>query len=330
MVEISFPVGDVRDAGGLRVDAFLAKRLKGYSRAEIKRLIGLRRVSLLRAREDSPRPAKAAARVALEDTILVRFPKKEDRPSKHESLEILHEDEHVVAVNKPGDMLSHPTDTSLLNAATTVLACQLSGEKLRLAHRLDRETSGVLLFAKDADTARALGDLFTRREVRKEYLAIVRGRAAFRSRAVERPIAPEGGAIKVRQAIRSSGRPACTRLDRLAEGGGISVVRAVPESGRLHQIRVHLAWLGHPVIGDKLYTGDGEHYMKAVRKELTDDDRASLGAPRQMLHARKLRFTHPATGEPVEVRAPLPEDFKACLKGAGWPKTRIGRIDAGS
>ena len=315
-VEVPFEVPG--DHAGARVDAYLARRLHRYSRAEVQRLIGSGRVSL------RGRAVKAAARVGPGDRIVVRYPRREEPPSRHASLDVLYEDGSLLAVAKPGDLLSHPTDKIVRGAATSILREQF-GARLHLVHRLDRETSGVLLLAKDPAAARALTDAFTRRQVAKEYLALVRGRVAFSSRAVDLPLGREGGEIKVRQSVTKDGRPAATQFRRLAVGAGASLVAAAPRTGRLHQIRVHLATLGHPVLGDKLYTEDGAAYMKAVRRTLSAEDIAALGAERQMLHAWRLRLAHPSTGRPLEITAPPPEDFVACARALGIDVRNVAR-----
>lgn len=332
-VEVEFPASDLALKEPLRVDAFLARRLHRYSRAAVQRLIAEKRVFLRGRPRGGPagprgtgreenglvRPAKAASRVGPEETVVVRYPRRPEPPCRHASLAVLHRDPWLLAVDKPGGVLSHPTDKVLENAATTILARQFPGERLHLAHRLDRETSGVLLLARAVEAARSLAGRFEGRRVEKEYLALVRGEASFKSRSVSLALGREGGEIKVRQAAREEGQPAVTEFELLGAGGGVSLVRAVPRTGRLHQIRVHLASLGLPVLGDKLYSGGGEHYMKAVRKELTAEDLEALGAERQMLHARCLRLDHPMTGEPLEIAAPLPEDFLAVMRRAGIP-----------
>ncbi len=299
------------EQSGRRVDAFLAMRLKRYSRSQVQRLIEQGRV-LLRGRA-----VKAATRVSSGETVVIRYPKTSEPPCAHSSLSVLHEDAALLAVDKPGGVLSHPTDKVLANSVTSILAAQFPGKKLHLAHRLDRETSGVLLLGRSPQAARALVSQFEGRLVSKEYLAVVRGRVPWASLRVESPLAGEGGEIKVRQAVGGrEGSPASTEFFRLSSSHGASLVRALPKTGRLHQIRVHLASLGHPVLGDKLYTGRGEAYLKACRHELTDDDLLALGAPRQMLHALRVRFAHPADGRPMDIRAPIPSDMRACLARA--------------
>ncbi|MEK7743610.1 MAG: RluA family pseudouridine synthase, partial [Elusimicrobiota bacterium] len=164
----------------------------------------------------------------------------------------------------------------------------------------------------------ALVAQFENRRVAKEYLAVVRGRVPWARIRVGSPISSEGGEIKVRQAVGGrEGSPASTEFVRLSSSKGASLVRALPKTGRLHQIRVHLASLGHPVLGDKLYTGRGEAYLKACRHELTGEDLLSLGAPRQMLHALRIRFAHPTDGRPMDIRAPIPSDMRACMSCSG-------------
>lgn len=307
-VEVPFPVRERPETAGMRLDAFLVRRLQAHSRSVVQGFIREGRVFL------RGRPAKASTRVDLNDTVIVRYPPRREAPPLHERLPVLYEDEHLIAINKPGGVLSHPTGKVVQNTATTILARQFAGTRLHLVHRLDRETSGILLLAKNPADAFSLARQFERRSVSKEYLAVVRGCPAFTRRVVEEPLGPEGKAIRVRQAVnRETGQPASTAFDRLATGRSLSLVRAVPRTGRLHQIRAHLAWLGHPVLGDKLYFQDGEYFLKAVAGELDAEDFAALGAKRQMLHAGRVSLLHPHTGAPLTVEAAPPEDFQHCI-----------------
>ncbi|MFA6319247.1 MAG: RluA family pseudouridine synthase [Elusimicrobiota bacterium] len=308
-VEVPFPVPS--GTGRLRLDRFLAGRLRGYSRSKVQAMIAEGRVRLKGS------PAKPAARVGDGDLVVIRFPWRPDPPSEHERLEILHQDEEVLAVNKPADLLSHPTDKTVKASATWILGRQVPGFKPYLVHRLDRETSGVLLFGRTPRAARRLSEQFESREVRKEYWALVRGRFLSRRRVVDRPIGRQGHAIRVRQSVCAGGQAARTVFSSLSAGTEASLVSAVPRTGRLHQIRVHLAWIGHPVVGDKLYIGEGEAYVRAWKGDFADLDRAVLGAGRQMLHARRLEFRHPSTGCRIRLEAPLPLDFSACLESFG-------------
>ncbi|MEQ1918165.1 MAG: RluA family pseudouridine synthase, partial [Elusimicrobiota bacterium] len=216
---------------------------------------------------------------------------------------------HIVVISKPGGTLSHPTDKVLHNTVTHLLTKQL-GRKVYLAHRLDRETSGTMVLALDVDAARSLYEQFVAHGVRKEYLAVVFGAVSWTETVVDAPLGEEGKAIRVRRAVGgANGQSAVTEFRRLATDGRLSLVSAMPRTGRLHQIRAHLAHIGHPLVGDKLYCGDGEVYMKAVRKEVSRADLDALGADRQLLHAWRLSFKHPGDGRALAFTAPVPDDF---------------------
>lgn len=298
---VEVPFRALKEHGGMRLDSFLVARLHKYSRARVQKLIDEGRV--LRG----GRGAKAAARIAEGESVVIRYPRTEEPPVPHEVMPILYQDDSVIVIDKPGGTLSHPTDKILHNAVTTILSRQI-GRKVFLAHRLDRETSGALILALDAASARSIFDQFVAHAVKKEYLAVVFGDVSWKTKLVDAPLGPEGGEIKVRQAV-GSGQPAVTQFSWLAGDGRLSLLAARPRTGRLHQIRAHLSFIGHPVVGDKLYVGAGEAYLKAVRRELGRQDLDELGADRQLLHAWKISFRHPKTGRPLDVTAPVPADF---------------------
>ena len=167
-----------------------------------------------------------------------------------------------------------------------------------------------MVLALDVDAARSLYEQFVAHGVRKEYLAVVFGEVAWAETVVDAPLGEEGKAIRARRAVGgANGQSAVTEFRRLATDGRLSLVSAMPRTGRLHQIRAHLAHLGHPLVGDKLYCGDGEVYMKAVRKEVSRADLDALGADRQLLHAWRLSFKHPGDGRALSFEAPVPGDF---------------------
>jgi len=301
---IEVPFRALKEHGGLRLDSFLATRLgKKYSRVMVQKLID----DGLVAR--AGRPVKAAARVSEGETVLIRYRRVEEPPVPHETMPVLYKDEHIVVISKPGGTLSHPTDKVLHNTVTHLLAKQL-GRKVYLAHRLDRETSGTMVLALDVPSARSLYEQFVAHGVKKEYLAVVFGAVDWESKVVDAPLGEEGKAIRVRRAVGgANGQSAVTEFRLLATDGRLSLVSALPRTGRLHQIRAHLAYLGHPLVGDKLYCGDGEVYMKAVRKEVSRADLDALGADRQLLHAWRLSFKHPDGGHALSFEAPVPDDF---------------------
>lgn len=301
---IEVPFRALKEHEGMRLDAFLAVRLgKKYSRVAVQKLIDDGLVTR------TSRPVKAAARVGEGETVLIRYPRVQEPPVPHETMPILHLDERFVVISKPGGTLSHPTDKVLHNTVTHLLSKQL-GRKVYLAHRLDRETSGTMVLALDVDAARSLYEQFVAHGVKKEYLAVVFGAVDWEHKIVDAPLGEEGKSIRVRRAVGgANGQEAITEFRRLATDGRLSLVSALPRTGRLHQIRAHLAHLGHPLVGDKLYCGDGEVYMKAVRKEVSRADLDALGADRQLLHAWKLSFKHPGDGRALAFEAPVPDDF---------------------
>jgi len=301
---IEVPFRALKEHEGLRLDSFLAARLgKKYSRMAVQKLIDDGLVTR------TVRPVKASARVSEGETVLIRYRRVAEPPVPHETMPVLYQDDDIVVISKPGGTLSHPTDKVLHNTVTYLLSKQL-GRKVYLSHRLDRETSGAMVLALTVPAARSLYEQFVGRGVKKEYLAVVFGAVAWSERLVDAPLGEEGKAIRVRRAVGgANGQSAVTDFRRLATDGRLSLVSAQPRTGRLHQIRAHLAHLGHPLVGDKLYCGDGEVYMKAVRKEVSRADLDALGADRQLLHAWKLSLRHPADGRPLSFEAPVPADF---------------------
>ncbi len=312
---------------GYRIDRFLAQRLKGYSRSKVQGILAEARV----LKEE--RPAKAHGKVRAGDKIQVSYPRKDEKPlAPGVSLPVLYEDDDLLLIHKPAHLLSHPTDKVVHNTVLGVLRhTRPNLESLHLLHRLDRETSGIMSLAKNSRAARLWAKAMMRHEIRKEYIAFVRGVLSPSEGVMDWPIGAEGGPIRVRQAIHGLGAsPARTRYVLLKSWGqirfssngaskldltpGVSMVRVFPQTGRMHQIRVHMAALGHPLLGDPLYTGEGEIYLKLVAGRCTPADRSTLGFPRVALHAATLSFLHPMTQSPMRIEAPLPEDMQRYLR----------------
>ena len=245
-----------------------------------------------------------------------RSPKDPFLPPPPDILHEIYRDEHILAVYKPPGLLCHPMGTARLSAMS-IAQDQLEREgqrtELRPLHRLDRETSGVLLMARTREADVAIKSMFEKRTVHKRYLALVHGHLKLESELVDEPIAPDDGPIRVRMRVHSRGKSAQTQLRVLEHFGseeGFSWVEAIPFSGRTHQIRVHLAHLGHPVVGDKLYQGDGEAFLKKWHGELQLHDIEELGLPRHALHASLMSLEHPLTDSgQIELTAPTPSDL---------------------
>jgi 23S rRNA pseudouridine1911/1915/1917 synthase len=227
---------------------------------------------------------------------------------------IIHEDADLLVVNKPAGLVCHPTKgdefSSLISRARLYLTSTLNPQpSTHLINRLDRETSGVVLIAKNPETAGELGKILESRAVEKEYLAIVHGHVATGQRIIDAPLGKdESSRVAIKDCVRPDGAPAQTeffveqnfsRASTLnPQPSTFSLLRLRPRTGRKHQIRLHLAHLGHPVVGDKLYGGDEDLYLALVQNRLTGGQRARLIFENHALHARSIKFLW--RGRPLE------------------------------
>lgn len=282
---------------GLRLDLFLAAVFPDLSRKQAKRLIDGRRVSV-----DGRIEAMASRVLRRGERVSVVLEASPEAPTTPPDLPVLYEDEECLAVLKPPGLPSGPTrDPGRRHAAA--LAERVAGRKLTLLHRLDKDTSGVLLLGKTSAFSAALLDAFRHRRVEKRYLALVRGRPQDRFEVVSHLREGEGDRMLT---VRAGGMRAETAFRVRARAGEYALVEAAPRTGRTHQIRVHLAQAGCPILGDPLYGGDA----------------AARGAPvpRQMLHARTLAFVHPRTGVELRLEAPVPADFQEVARAVFGPR----------
>ncbi len=212
---------------------------------------------------------------------------------------ILYEDEEVIAVDKSGNIPTSPSGKYWANCLVHVVQKELNLPWVHAVHRLDRETSGVNLLAKTKASARTLGRDFQNGVVEKGYTAVLRGQLRAREILVSAPLRnAENGAIRIKQAVHPQGREASTRFRLRARLPGASLVAISPLTGRTHQIRAHAAYLGHPVVGDKLYGVAETEVIAWVR------DGALTSEQRQSLHATWLAFQHPVSGRQLRVKAP--------------------------
>jgi 23S rRNA pseudouridine1911/1915/1917 synthase len=303
-------------AAGQRLDAFLAHELPKYSRVQLRKVIGAGGVKV------NEQGTKVAHRLAAGDRIVLVLPPMNSAGPNPEDipLDILYEDEHIIAVNKPPGMVVHPARghwSGTLASALSYHFRQLStaGGPTRpgIVHRLDRDTSGVMVVAKTDPMHFALAAQFENRTTEKEYLAITAGVPDRDRDRIEQPIGVHPHQ-REKMAIRGghvTSREAATFYEVLERFAGFAAVRVLPKTGRTHQIRVHLAHIGCPVLCDKLYGGRTLIKRSELVRGRADDDTIVLA--RQALHALRIKLAHPASGEPIEFIAPLPGDLTAVL-----------------
>ena len=298
------------DAAGLRLDRFLAGAGRGWSRSQVARWIEGGHVTR------NGRPSKPAQFLAPGDAIEVNppAPTPSDVLPQEIPLDVLYEDEHLIVIDKPPGLVIHPAagnpDGTLVNAL--LAHCRdLSGiggvERPGIVHRLDKDTSGVLIAAKTDLAHRALSLSFRWRTTDKRYLAVAYGAPKADEGVVDAPIARHPVERK-RMAVVPGGRQARTLWWVRERFAGASLIECRLVTGRTHQVRVHLAHIGHALVGDPAYSG-------RQWREI-DDTRAAAACrefPRQALHAWKLTITHPATGEPMTFEAPIPADIRELL-----------------
>ena len=301
-------------AHGWRLDHYLVRLYPNFSRAQFQASIASEAVTV------NGLSAKSSRRLRVNDVVELTLPedavprvKPEDLP-----LSVLYEDEHLVAIDKPADMIVHPgrgRSTGTLVAALQFHFDSLSdvGGTLRpgIVHRLDRDTTGVIVVAKNNQVHHKLSRQFEHREVTKRYLAICWGGPELDSDYIETHVGVSRRNREKMRVVAAGGkaRHAVTFYEVLERFERTSYLRLSPRTGRTHQLRVHMTHLGHPVLADRLYGG--------VRAEGLE-----LPIRRQALHAHSLELAHPLTGRPIRFEAPLPEDFQRtleCLRPGGTP-----------
>jgi RluA family pseudouridine synthase len=239
-------------------------------------------------------------------------------PRPELSLTILHDDADLVAVDKPPHLVAHREGAFGHNTFLPELERRVGAvAPLHLLHRLDRETSGVLLLARHADAVRALQPQFADGTIEKRYLALVHGRVAAATFTIDAPIGPAGGAIAARRAVAPhtpGAKPARTDVAVRERFAAHTLLDVTPRTGRTHQIRVHLAHAGHAIVGDVLYGDSEARYLAFVQHLKAGGDPRWPGerpAGRHLLHAHSLSLRHPRTGAPLVLQAPPPADFTA-------------------
>ncbi len=304
------------EESGFRLDAFLAHHFTDYSRVHLRRVITAGGVTIDGRGGKPAYRLKPGQRVSI---VLPEIPREAPTPEDI-PLEILYEDDDVVAVNKPPGMVVHPARGHWSGTLASALqyrygkTLSATGGPSRpgIVHRLDRDTSGVILVARHDQAHSKLGVQFQERSVEKEYFAMVAGCPDRDRDFIKEPIGPHPKQRKM-MAIRreeSAGNAAETFYEVIERFDGFAALKVLPKTGRTHQIRLHLTHIGYPVLCDRQYGGRRRITRGEIRRDTED---ALVLLERQALHAKRVKFTHPATGKPMEIEAPLPDDIRLVL-----------------
>jgi len=310
----------------IRLDAFLQRFIHWRSRTSIQDLIRGGFVSVAAA-EPGEREPRAAAVVERRPgrrllhgsrvTIDIPEPLRVQRAvSAASDLCVLYEDAEVLVVDKPPMLPVHPSGRHLADTLIQRIHATYGQEderrefRIKLCHRLDRETSGLVVCARDPRSHAAIMAQFENRDVDKEYHAIVRGVPADDGGVIDLPIgSARGSEVQLKMAAVADGLPSRTTWSVIERHADCALVSCKPFTGRQHQIRVHMDAIGHPLVGDKLYGVDEQVFLRASTGDLTPAELRALGMPRHALHNHRIAFTSPATGERIEVRSSLPQDM---------------------
>jgi 23S rRNA pseudouridine1911/1915/1917 synthase len=316
------------DGGGARLDRYLSGLDHGLSRTRIKALIEEGRVSV------GGRTVKEASyRVKSGEQVTLSIPEPVDTEltAQRIPLDVVFEDEYLIVVDKPAGLVVHPApgnpDGTLVNALLAHCGESLRGiggvRRPGIVHRLDKDTSGLLVAAKTAEVHAALVELFQAHDIDRQYAALVWGVPRPSAGRIETLIGRDPNNRKKMAVVTRNGRSAITNFEVEARfGDAAALVRCRLETGRTHQIRVHMAHQGYPVIGDPLYARAGGRRLKALPAAVAD---AVAGFGRQALHAGRLGFRHPATGEALQFDRPPPDDMMHLidLLDAAFPTNSI-------
>jgi 23S rRNA pseudouridine1911/1915/1917 synthase len=228
---------------------------------------------------------------------------------------VVHEDERLIVVSKPGDVVCHPSKHGPWSSLVGAVREHLGLATVHLVFRLDRETSGIVVLAKDPRTASRLQTAMQDRRVGKAYLAILTGELAAAVR-VEQPLGTDTASpVFMKSAVCPDGQQAATLFEPLSLGRGFTLARVTTETGRKHQIRAHAQWLGHSVVGDKIYGPDARLYLDFIDRGWTPELEKALLLPRQALHCARIDLH--AAGMPIAFEAPLPADMRGFCERHG-------------
>lgn len=308
VVRIRFVVE--RNYAGWRLDAYLQQKLRRLAPEKLPELIATRLET-----EDGSRLAPDT--IVAPGLAFALLKEVEPEPETPLVFGVVHDDGQLLVVDKPSGLPVHPTARYFAHTFTTLARARFPDRKIDPAHRLDRETSGLLACGTAPEWTRALKRSFADGRVQKAYLALTLGWPAEERFAVDAPLALTlQSEVRVRMHVHPEGAACRTEFEVLArrtaaDGARIALVACVPRTGRQHQIRAHLLAAGTPIVGDKIYGPDELIFDRFTKRAMTPADLSSLRLPRQALHAWKLALPHPETRELVSLESPLPPDLAA-------------------
>jgi 23S rRNA pseudouridine1911/1915/1917 synthase len=303
------------DGNGRRLDVYLSARFPIFSRAQVQRMITQGQVAIVGRR------LKRASILYTGEVLEITAPGLAPVGPPPPMPPVLYEDERLLVVDKPSGMLAHPTGIIFAYALVGIVRQARPEHEVDLAHRLDRETSGVSVLTKDMAANAQLKAAFKAKTITKIYQAIVHGSPEWQTTTVDAPIgAALSSEIRIRRGVNPEGSAASTTFKVLKRMGPHSLIEARPETGRTHQIRVHLEHLGHPILGDKIYGQPDHTFLHHLDHGADAVVRQATGFPRHALHAAQLTVPHPDGGHRT-LEAPLGEDLQAIVDGAppAWP-----------
>ena len=294
-------VSKVTETDTKRLDIYISEAYKMLSRTAIKRLLEEEKIHV------NGKVEKSSYKVKNGDNIEIEIPDAKETKLEAQNIPVpvIYEDKDIIVVNKPKGMVVHPAngnpDGTLVNAILAMCKGSLSGigGEIRpgIVHRLDKDTSGLLIVAKNDEAHIKMSKQIQDRKVEKRYIALVRGNVPDNEATIDMPIA-RSKVDRKKMAVDKNGKEAVTHFKVLKRYGNYTLLEIKIDTGRTHQIRVHMSYIGYPVVGDSVYSSGKNEF----------------GVEGQMLHARYLKFKHPITGKELNLEAPLPEYFEKIIK----------------
>lgn len=298
----------------IRIDKFVADKVDKLSRTKVQKLLDRNKITV------NGRTVKSSYKISKHDKILANLPPTREVQILPEyiPLDIIYEDDWLIVINKPAGMLVHPTEReksgTLVNALKAYCKLASSGggeERPGIVHRLDRDTSGVMVVAKKNSAYSSLTKQFAQRKVYKKYLALVCGIPSIETGKIDVPIGRDKKDYTMRTVDVIEGKEAVTIYEVVEKYDRFALVEVQPKTGRTHQIRVHMNYIGHPIVGDQGYGGGKKRSLKEAPSEEVRTAFRKLG--RQFLHAKTLGFYHPDTENFVEFSVPIPDDIQQVI-----------------